>query len=291
MSEQSPTIIELSEQNFHSSVHLKSYSIPILVEFMGFWSEPCILMSDTLAGLAQEFSGQFIFAKVDVDEQTALREEFAIDNVPTLKLFKDGKVVETVEGMMQEDELRDLLKSQGIFRQSDELREMARRRHLEGETLEAIGLLTQAIQQDPGNTRVAMDMIQVLIDINEVDQATAIFNKLPDRDKESNTGRILIGQLTFRKLAAKTEGKEQLRARLEQDANDHDARFDLAICHVAENDYLKAADYLAEILTMDPDYKEGAAREMLATLANMLSANAPELAADLRRKLGNLLAT
>jgi putative thioredoxin len=41
----------------------------VLVEFMGIWSEPCVVMADVLADLAKEFAGQFVFAKVDIDEQ------------------------------------------------------------------------------------------------------------------------------------------------------------------------------------------------------------------------------
>lgn len=291
MSQQDVFIFELSKSSFNGSVILNSYKIPVFVEFMGFWSEPCVHMADTLALLAKEFAGQFIFAKVDVDEQTELREEYSIENMPTLKVFKDGEVVTTIEGLVEEQELRDMLKSYGVYRQSDELRLQARERHMAGETVEAIGLLTRAIQQDPSNTRVAMDMIQIMIDIGEREQATAIFNKLPDADKQSDTGRSLIGQLGFLDLAAKTDGKEALLARLETDDKDHDARFDLSICLVAEHDYQQATDRLFEILQQEPDYKDGAAREMIASLANMLVSNEPQLAQAIRRRLGNMLAS
>ena len=290
MSQKDVFIFELSQSSFNSSVILNSYKIPVFVEFMGFWSEPCIRMADSLSALATEFAGQFIFAKVDVDEQTELREEYKIENMPTLKVFKDGEVVNTIEGLVEESELREMLKFYGIYRKSDELRLQAREKHMAGETVEAIGLLTQAIQQDPSNTRVAMDMVQIMIDIGELEQATAIFNKLPDRDKESDVGRSLIGQLTFKGLANKTEGKEALLSRLEADSSDNDARFDLAICFVAEHDYRQAAEMLFAILENELEYKDGAAREMLGAVSNMLAPNEPDLAQEFRRRLGNLLA-
>ena len=45
-------------------------------------------------------------------------------------------------------------------------------------------LLTQAIQQDPANTRIAMDMLQIFIDTGRLDQAKPLLNKLPDREKK-----------------------------------------------------------------------------------------------------------
>lgn len=289
MSDTEVYIFEVSNSSFGQSVLLNSHKIPVLVEFMGVWSEPCILMSDTLSRLAAEFAGQFIFAKVDIDEQPELKDEYGIENVPTLKVFKDGEVVHNEEGMLQEDELRAILKGHGIYNASDELRMEARQKHMAGDTVEAMNLLTTAIQQDPRNTRVAMDMVQIFLDIDELEQATALFNRLPDKDKKSETGMSLVGQITFRELAAKTEGKASLQERVGGNPGDHDARFDLAVCLVAEHDYQGAMDQLFAVFEAEPEYKQGAAREMIINLCNMLAPNEPQLAQAFRQRLGNVV--
>ena len=281
-------VFEVSESGFERYVVENSHAKPVLVEFMGVWSEPCVVMSDVIHDLAQEFAEEFVFAKVDVDEQKGLRERFNIENIPTLLVFKDGEVSFTQEGQMQEAELRVLLKGLGIYHQSDELREQARAKHIAGETGEAIMLMTQAIKLDPANTRVAMDMVQIFIDIKEMEQAKGLFNKLPDVDKESTMGKSLIGQLTFADLAAQTEGKETLRARVAGNGEDHDARFDLAVCLVAEYNYGAAIDELFTLLASAPDYREGAAKEMIITITNMLAPNDPKQAAEYRQRLANL---
>jgi putative thioredoxin len=171
---------------------------------------------------------------------------------------------------------------------SDELRIQARQHHVSGNTVEAIKLLTQAIQQDPSNTRVAMDMVQVFIDIGEVAQAASLYGRLPDTDKQSDVGRTLSGQLTFIELASKTDGREKLQSRVSDDAEDYDAVFDLAICLLAENDYEQAVDHLMTIHEKAPHYREGAAREMIITLSNMMMINDPERATAFRRRLGNV---
>ena len=150
-------------------------------------------------------------------------------------------------------------------------------------------LLTQAIQQDPGNTRVAMDMVQIFIDTGELAQAKALFNKLPDSDKESSMGKSLLGQLAFADLAAKTEGIANLTNKLAQNENDHAARFDLAVCLVDQHDYDAAIEHLFTLLQNAPDYNEGAAKEMIITISNMLAPNQPEQAQEYRRQLSNLI--
>lgn len=282
-------VFEVSESGFSRYVLDNSHKLPVLVEFMGVWSGPCVAMADVLAGLAQEFAGQFVFAKVDIDEQPGLSKQYNVENVPSLLVFQNGELSFSEQGLLTEDELRVLLRGLDVFNEADALREEARSKHMAGDTGEAIVLLTKAIQQEPGNTRVAMDMVQIFIDIGELEQAQGLFNKLPDSDKNSSMGKSLIGQLTFADLAAKTAGIEALSERLAKDANDHAARFDLSVCLVAGHDYDGAMAQLFSLLEMKPDYQDGAAREMIVTITNMLSPNNPEQANAYRNRLSSLL--
>ena len=150
-------------------------------------------------------------------------------------------------------------------------------------------LFARALVLERGNTRVAMDMVQIFLDIGETENARDLFNKLPARDKESETGKSLIGQLTFADLAASTEGKEALQQKLAQTPDDDDARFDLAVCQVAAHDYNSAIDQLFALLQASPDYREGAAREMIITISNMLAPNDPGLAGKYRQRLANMM--
>jgi putative thioredoxin len=282
-------IFEVGESGFDRYVIGNSRKVPVLVEFMGVWSEPCVVMADAISDLAREFAGQFVFAKVDVDEQQGLRDQYSIQNVPTLVVFRDGEAVLTREGQLQEDELRVVLRGLGVFRESDDMRARARDRHMAGDTPGAIMLLTEAIRKDPANTRVAMDMVQIFIDMGELAQAKQLFNKLPEPDGETTMGRSLTGQLAFADLAAATEGVDVLQGRVAQDGADHAARFDLAVCLVNQHDYDRAMDHLFAVMESEPDFRDGAAREMIATIANMLAPNVPGQAQTYRRRLANLL--
>jgi len=282
-------IFELSAQSFTESALQNSFQLPVLVEFMGVWSGPCVAMANRLSGLATEFAGDFIFAQVDIDEQQELREQYKIENVPTLVVLHNGEEVRREVGEMQETELRALLKEFDIHRVSDEQREQARALHLAGDTQGAVLLLTQAIQADPTNTRVALDMVQIFLDVGEISQAQGLFNRLPQADRESETGKSVMGQLKFAALAAETDGVEMLEARLSDDANDHQARFDLAVCLVAQHQIDSAVEHLFRIQQAEPDFREGAAREMISLLSNMLTESAPESANAYRRRLANML--
>lgn len=280
---------EVSQNNFNSIVLINSYKLPVFALFMSPSIGDCIKLERRLSDFTEEFAGQFILARIDVDMESDLKEQYDIVNVPTIKVFKDGNMVHQEIGLLDADELADLMKAHGLFRRSDEMRDEARAQHLKGNTPQAIKILTEAVNSDPSNARIAMDMVQIMLDINLLDQAVDLYNKLPDREKESEIGKALLGQITFKGLAAKTPGLVELLEQVNQQPDNFDARFGLAICYVAEHGYEEAMNQIFEILNVEPTYKEGAAQELAVTIINMLEANDSKLAQDSRRILSNML--
>jgi len=283
-------IFDVTEKSFSSVVMDNSHKLPVVVAFMGVWSEPCFVVAEIFSGLAKEFASQFIFAKVDIDEQPELRKLYQIENVPTIVVIDKGEVARVEMGQLDEAAARGLLRELDVFHESDALREQAREKHLAGDTAGAIMLLSQAIQKHPSNTRVAMDMVQIFIDIGDLESAKGLFAKLPERDKSGDVGKGLSGQLTVNEYAAKTEGVEVLQSRVVSSPDDAEARFDLAICQMAQHDYQAAMDHLLLIIKNSPEFKEGAAKEMFISIISTLMPSSPELAKEYQRKLSNLLA-
>ena len=283
-------IFEVSDSSFEKYVIGNSNKVPVVVAFIGVWSEHCLQLADMFASLAKEFAEQFVFAKVDIDENSQLKETYAIENVPTLKVFIDGQPAVSEEGLLTEDEARALLKSYGIYNESEELRMQARQHHLNGETPQAINLLAQAIKQDPSNARIAMDMVQIFIDLEEYEQASNLFNRLPEGDRNSPTGLSLGGQLWIIEQASNTPGLNALNETLTLDPDNFDARFDAAICEIALHNYQQALDHLFYIQQNNAGFKEGAAREMIITIINTIAPNHPEMAQQYRTQLAGILA-
>ena len=282
-------VFEIGQQSFGESVLLNSHKIPVVVEFMGVWSEPCVSMADLFSQLAKEFAEEFIFAKIDIDEQVELREQYKITNVPTVMVFKDGESVRTEVGELKEAEARGLLKDFGVFNEIDDMRAQARDKHLSGDAPGAILLLTKAIKKDPANTRVAMDMVQIFIDIGEVAQAKGLYAKLPEVDRKTDMGQSIQSQFAFLDLAAKTVGIDVLTQKITTDPDDFDAHFDIAICLISQHQYEEAIKHLFYVVEKDKDYKGGGVREMIVVATNMIASMNVELAQEYKRKLANIL--
>ncbi|WP_195269694.1 thioredoxin [Eubacterium sp. 1001713B170207_170306_E7] len=81
----------------------------VLVDFFATWCGPCKALTPIVDKLSEEMGGRVKIVKVDIDENSALATEYRVMSVPTMKLFKDGEVVETLVGLRPESELRDKL--------------------------------------------------------------------------------------------------------------------------------------------------------------------------------------
>lgn len=73
--------------------------VPVLVDFYATWCMPCQMLSPALEKLAGSFEGRVKFVKVDVDQEPHLAATHEISGVPTLKLFRAGRIEETMVGL------------------------------------------------------------------------------------------------------------------------------------------------------------------------------------------------
>ena len=89
--------IHVSEDSFDIAV-LKS-PVPVLVDFWATWCGPCKMISPILDEIAKEQAGKFRIAKIDVDQNPALASRFNIRGIPTMLLFQNGEVKETIVGL------------------------------------------------------------------------------------------------------------------------------------------------------------------------------------------------
>nr|WP_294551960.1 thioredoxin TrxA [uncultured Rhodopila sp.] len=103
----SANTVPVTDASFATDVIEASKTGPVLVDFWADWCGPCKQIAPALDQLAEEFAGKLKVAKVDIDNNPESPNQYAVRGIPTLLIFKDGKVAATKIGALPKGALKD----------------------------------------------------------------------------------------------------------------------------------------------------------------------------------------
>lgn len=96
---------ELTDVNFNEEI--QKSSVPVLVDFWAPWCGACRMMTPIIDKLSQEYEGKIKVCKVNVDDSPNISNTYGIKGIPTLIIFKDGKLAEQMVGAMPFEDLKN----------------------------------------------------------------------------------------------------------------------------------------------------------------------------------------
>ncbi|MEW6120702.1 MAG: co-chaperone YbbN [Pseudomonadota bacterium] len=274
--------LDVGLADFNQNVLEESRSRPVVVDFWAPWCGPCKSLKPVLEKLAAEYGGKFLLAKINSDENQELAARYAVRGIPSVKAFIDGEMVDEFSGALPEGEVRAFL-DRLIPSPADELRAQAMDARMAGDPSGALQLLAEASRLDPQNLGVRLDAAEIMLDLGETDEAQRLAGSVPD-DADPRAAQ-LKARLQF--AGAAGEDAAALRARVEADGNDLDARLKLANLLVASGDYEAGMEQLLEIVRRDRAFGDDVGRKTLLSVFNLLGGG--ELVSRYRRLLASAL--
>ena len=99
---------KVNDANFKQEV-LES-ELPSLVDFWAGWCAPCLMVAPVVEEIAKEYKGKLKVCKLNVDEAPNTAASYGIMSIPTLAIFKNGKVVDKIIGVRSKSELEEAIK-------------------------------------------------------------------------------------------------------------------------------------------------------------------------------------
>lgn len=270
-------LIDVTESDFATSVLDESRRRPVVVDFWAAWCGPCKVLGPTLERLATEADGSWLLAKVDVDQNQALAQQFGVQGIPTVVAFKDGAAVNRFTGALPEVQVRSFIDS--LVPSELDLRAAAAEAAFDrGDSDTAETLFRDVLAADGGHESAGIGLATILLDRNESAAALDVLARLPRTEEVRRleaAARLWSGGGDLSALAAAAEN-----------GSDGD-RLAYAKALSVHGDATDAMQILVELVGEKGDAAEDA-RASLVDLFDVLGAD-NALVGEYRRKLASAL--
>ncbi|MBK4715742.1 MULTISPECIES: co-chaperone YbbN [Tenebrionibacter/Tenebrionicola group] len=278
-------IIDISEANLPQVLD-QSMTVPVLFYFWSTRSQHCEQLTPVLEGLASQYNGQFILAKVDCDAEQMVAAQFGLRAIPTVYLFHNGQPVDGFQGPQPEEAVRALLDK--VLPREEELKaQQAKQLMQEGKHAEALALLKDAWQISNQDSEIGLMLAETQIALNRPDDAEAVLKTIPLQDQDTRY-QGLVAQIDLLRQAADTPEIQQLLEQVERNPQDAALAVQLALQlhQVGRNE--EALEKLFSHLRQDLGAADGQARKTFQEILSALGTG-DALASKYRRQLYSLL--
>ncbi len=266
-------VMDGDQRTFMKDVVEASREVPILVDFWATWCGPCKALTPALEKVVRAAGGRVRLVKIDIDKNRQLVQQLTqmglpLQSVPTVAAFWQGQIADLFQGALPEGELKkfieNLLKVAGGQMPAAELLAEAKQLLEAGDAAGALEIYAALGQEEPENAEALAGLARCLIALEEADQAKEMLDSLSDKLKEHPEISSVRAQIEL--AEAGRAAQSQLGAfeqRLVANADDHEARIELAIALNSMGKPQEAAETLLEAIRRDREWNDKAAQKQL----------------------------
>lgn len=279
------------DASFMTDVIEPSREVPVLVDFWAPWCGPCRQLGPTIERAVLAAEGAVKLVKINIDENPGVAGQLRIQSIPAVIAFKDGQPQDGFMGALPESQIKEFIARLTGTVDAGEIEALIERANqalAAGDPGGAAQDFATALQMDGENDQAIAGLARVHLAAGDAAQAKAILDSAPEAKK---TAPAIAAVRASMELAGEVDGAPDLassQTTVGQRPTDPAAHFDHARSLLASGDMGAAVDALLESISLDKDWSEGAARQLLLRVFEAAGPDA-ELVKAGRRRLSSML--